>query len=112
MGRRGSTFFAACDDPGSPDGGEQIDNGEVQRAIRTVAVRPKNSVFAGSDAGGEKAATLSTIITSSTLAGVNPWEHSRDVVDETANGWPNKRLDERPLSHWTPPGAASVALAA
>lgn len=82
------------------DGRLPIDNGEVERAIRSVAIGRKNYLFAGSDAGGERAAIFYTILGSCTLAGVNPWEYLRDVLDKIANGWPNSRLDELLPAKW------------
>jgi transposase len=42
------------------DGRIEIDNNAAERALRTVALGRKNYLFAGSDAGGERAAPLST----------------------------------------------------
>lgn len=90
------------------DGCLPIDNGEVERAIRTVAVGRKNYLFAGSDAGAERTAILYTIIGTCTLAGVNPWLYLRDVLDKIANDWPNNRLEELLPSNWQPPDTKSV----
>lgn len=40
------------------DGRLEIDNNPVERALRAVALGRKNFLFAGSDAGGERAAAL------------------------------------------------------
>jgi transposase len=40
------------------DGGLEIDNNAAERALRAVALGRKNYLFAGSDAGGERAAAL------------------------------------------------------
>jgi transposase len=89
------------------DGRLPIDNEEVERAIRTVTIGRKNYLQVGSDAGGERAAILYTIMGSCTLADVNPWEYLRDVLDKIANGWPNKRLDELLPANWKPPSTQS-----
>jgi hypothetical protein len=40
------------------DGRVEIDNNTVERALRAVAIGRKNYLFAGSDAGGERAAAI------------------------------------------------------
>lgn len=44
------------------DGRLEIDNGVAERALRGVALGRRNWPFAGSQAGGERAATLYTVI--------------------------------------------------
>ena len=82
------------------DGRLPIDNGAAERAITTVAVARKNFLFAGSDAGGERAATLFTVLSSCALAGAEPWSYLRDVFDKIANGWPSKCIDELLPEAW------------
>ncbi len=91
------------------DGRLPIDNGEVERAIRTVAVGRRNYLFAGSDEGAQRAAVIYTIIGSCTLAGVNPWEYLRDVLTNLANGWPHKRIEELLPAAWKMANAARPA---
>ena len=43
------------------DGHIEIDNNAADRALRAVALGRKNYLFAGSDSGGERAATISPI---------------------------------------------------
>ena len=40
------------------DGRIEIDNNAAERSLRTVALGRKNFLFAGSDAGGERAAAI------------------------------------------------------
>jgi hypothetical protein len=93
------------------DGRLPIDNGEVERAIRTVAVGRRNYLFAGSDEGAKRAAVIYTVIGSCTLAGVNPWEYLRDVLEKLVGGWPAKRLEELLPAAWKL-AHASVVVAA
>jgi transposase len=52
-----------------------IDNGPVERLHIRAAIARKNFLFAGSDAGGERAAVAFTILGCCRLAGVNPIEY-------------------------------------
>ncbi len=94
------------------DGRLPIDNGAAERAITTVAISRKNFLFAGSDAGGERAAILFSVLSSCALAGAEPWSYFRDVFDRIANGWPAKRLDELLPMAWqaarAPPDEAAA----
>lgn len=76
------------------DGRLPIDNGAAERAITRAAVGRKNFLFAGSDAGGERAATIYSVLGSCMLAEVEPWAYVRDALEKIANGWSAKRLDE------------------
>ena len=82
------------------DGRLPIDNGPAERAITTIAVGRKNYLFAGSDAGGERAAIIYTVLGSCKTAGVDPFAYLRDVLDKIANGWPAKRIDELLPQAW------------
>ena len=44
------------------DGRLEIDNNTAERALRAVALGRKNYLFAGSDAGGERAAAIYSLI--------------------------------------------------
>ena len=52
-----------------------IDNGPVERLHIRAAIARKNFLFAGSDAGGERAAIAFTILGCCRIAGVNPIEY-------------------------------------
>ena len=54
------------------DGRIEIDNNAAERALRTVALGRKNYLFAGSDAGGERAAAIYSLIGSAKLNGTDP----------------------------------------
>lgn len=76
------------------DGALPLDNNEAERSVRGVAQGRKSWLFAGSDAGAERAATLYTILTTCKLNGVNPWTYLRDVFTKLNSGWLASRLDE------------------
>jgi transposase len=62
------------------DGLIPIDNGVVERLHVRTALTRKNFLFAGSDAGGERAAIAYTVLGSCALADVNPVEYLADVL--------------------------------
>ncbi|XXU52384.1 transposase [Sorangium sp. So ce1078] len=76
------------------DGRFEIDNGEVERQLRRVALGRKNYLFAGSDKGAERLAIGYTIFGSCRMHGVNPLVWATDVIGKLQAGWPRKRLDE------------------
>jgi len=57
-----------------------IDNGAVERLHVRAALTRKNFLFAGSDAGGERAAIAYTILGCCRLLGINPVEYLSDVL--------------------------------
>ena len=54
------------------DGRLEIDNNAAERALRAVALGRKNYLFAGSDAGGERAAVVYSLLGSAKLNGIDP----------------------------------------
>jgi transposase len=56
------------------------DNGAVERLHVRAALTRKNFLFAGSDAGGDRAAIAFTILGSCRLAGINPVDYLADVL--------------------------------
>ena len=71
------------------DGRLEIDNNSAERALRVVALGRKNYLFAGSDAGGERAAAIYSMIGSAKLNGLDPEQYLRTVLD---------RIAEHPIS--------------
>lgn len=61
------------------DGRLEIDNGVAERALRGVALGRRNWLFAGSQAGGERAATLYTVIETVKANGVDPQAYIADA---------------------------------
>ena len=76
------------------DGRLEIDNGVAERAVRGVAVGRRNRLFAGSRAGGERAAALYTVIETAKANGLEPQTYLADVLAKLAGGWPAARWDE------------------
>lgn len=60
-------------------GNLSIDNNAAERKLRPVAVRRKNYLFFGSDAGGRTTAILYSVISSAKRHGLDPWRYLRDV---------------------------------
>jgi hypothetical protein len=84
------------------DGRLEIDNGVAERALRGVAVGRRNWLFAGSLAGGERAAALYTVIGTAKANGVEPQTYIADVLAKLAGGWPATQWDELMPWHWRP----------
>jgi transposase len=76
------------------DGRIELDNNSVERAMRPVCLSRKNSLFAGSDEGGESWACLASLIETCKLNRVNPQAYFTDLLTRLVNGWPQKRIDE------------------
>ena len=63
------------------DGTVAIDNKAVERAIRPLVLGRKNWLFAGSDAGGEHAAAIYSLIETAKLNGLDPDAYLQAVLD-------------------------------
>lgn len=75
------------------DGRIEIDNNAAERALRGVAVGRGNYLFMGSDAGGERAAAIYSLIETAKLNGMDPQAYLRDVLGCIAEH-PINRIDE------------------
>jgi hypothetical protein len=75
------------------DGRLEIDNNAAERALRAVALGRKNYLFAGSDAGGERAAAIYSLIGSAKLNGLDPEGYLRAVLTRIADH-PISRIGE------------------
>jgi transposase len=84
------------------DGRIELDNNSVERAMRPICLSRKNSLFAGSDEGGENWACLASLIETCKLNGVNPQAYFTDLLTRLVNGWPQNRIDELMPWHWAP----------
>jgi hypothetical protein len=62
------------------DGRIEIDNSAAERALRAVAVGRRNYLFAGSDAGGERAAVFYSLVGTAKLNGLDPEAYLREVL--------------------------------
>lgn len=67
------------------DGGVEIDNNTAERALRAIAIGRKNYLFAGADSGGERAATIYSLVGSAKLNGLDPEAYLRHVLARIAD---------------------------
>jgi transposase len=77
---RWDAFVRYCD-----DGRIEIDNSAAERALRAIALGRKNYLFAGSDRGGERAATFYSLIGTAKLNGLGPEAYLRHVLKHIAD---------------------------
>ena len=75
------------------DGRVEMDNNAAERALRTVAIGRKNYLFAGSDAGGERAAAMYSLLGSAKLNGIDPEAYMTEVLRRIADH-PIRRIEE------------------
>lgn len=59
-----------------------------------IAIGRKNWLFAGSKAGGERAAAIYSVIETAKLNGIEPQAYIADVLEKIASGRPASRWDE------------------
>ena len=71
------------------DGRIEIDNNAAERSLRVVALGRKNYLFAGSDAGGECAAAIYSVIGTAKLNGLDPEAYLRRILE---------RLPDHPIN--------------
>ena len=76
-----------------------IDNNISERALRMVVIGRKNYMFAGSEAGAERAAIIYSLVASCKLNGHDPFVYFRDVLRRVSTH-PANRIDELLPSHW------------
>jgi transposase len=75
------------------DGRVEMDNNAAERALRTVAIGRKNYLFAGSDAGGERAAAIYSLLGSAKLNGIDPEAYMAEVLRRIADH-PINRIEQ------------------
>jgi hypothetical protein len=75
------------------DGTLEIDNNAAERALRVVALGRKNFLFCGSDAGGERAAAIYSLLGSAKLNGLDPEIYLQHVLTRIADH-PINRIEE------------------
>jgi transposase len=76
------------------DGSLSLDNNLCESQIRSLALGRKNYLFAGSDAGAQRAAVIYSITRTCALHGVAPLPYMTDVLRRIAEAWPNDRYAE------------------
>lgn len=78
------------------DGRLEIDNSAAERALRGVALGRKNWLFAGSDAGGQRAAAIYSLIETCKLNRIDPEAYLRHVLTVIADHPINRVADLLP----------------
>jgi transposase len=69
------------DDPTLP-----IHNNASERALRHVVIGRKNWTFAGSEAGGHRAAIIYSLVVTCRAHGLDPFAYLRDIIDRLPRG--------------------------
>ena len=75
------------------DGRIEIDNSAAERALRGVALGRNNYLFMGSNEGGERAASLYSLVETAKLNGLDPLAYLREVLERVADH-PINRIEE------------------
>jgi hypothetical protein len=70
------------------DGRIVAENNPAERALRAMAIRRKNFLHLGSDAGGDSAAVIYTLIGTAKLNAINPQHYLRYVLERVASDTP------------------------
>lgn len=74
------------------DGRIELDNNTAERSIRAIVLGRRNYLFAGADAGGERAANIYSLIGTCLLNGIEPYAYLRYVLERIAEH-PINRVD-------------------
>ena len=61
------------------DGALEIDNNQIENAIRPSALGKKNFLFIGHPKAGERSAVIYTLLGSCRRHGVNPFDYLKDL---------------------------------
>jgi transposase len=75
------------------DGRAEMSNNAAERSLRDVALGRRSYLFAGSDAGGERAASMYSLIGCCKLVGIDPESYLRYVFERIADH-PINRVQE------------------
>ena len=67
------------------DGRLEMSNNAAERAMKAPVLGRKNYLFCGSDAGGQRAACIYTIIETAKLSGINPEAYLTDIISRIDN---------------------------
>jgi hypothetical protein len=76
------------------DGLLPLDNNCCERQIRSLAIGRKNYLFAGSDAGAERAAIHYSLLRTAVLARIDTYAYLIKLLERLAAGWPQRRINE------------------
>jgi len=78
----------------------RLDNNAAERAIRPLALGRKNWLFVGSEAGGQAAARLLSLVQTCRAMKINPQEYLEDVF-RRLQGHNSQKLDELLPGKWS-----------
>jgi transposase len=92
------------------DGRICLTNNAAERALRGIAIGRKNWLFAGSDRGGERAASMCTLIATAKLNKIDPQVSLADLVRRIADH-PAGRPQELLPWNWHAPTAEHAGAA-
>ncbi len=76
------------------DGNVELTNNRVERELRKLVLGRRNWLFAWEDLGGERTASILTIVATCVSYGVNPRAYLHLVTTLIINRWPNAKLRE------------------
>ncbi|MGA0040095.1 MAG: IS66 family transposase, partial [Pirellulales bacterium] len=87
IGRSAGCFHRHADGLGRDLGGgrREVDNNRCERAIRQIAVGRKTWLFAGSEVGGQSAATLYSLTVGCWELGLDPLAYLTDVLERLSS---------------------------
>ncbi len=84
------------------DGDLTIDNNACERALRKVVTGRETWLFCGTDAGGERAAILYSLVATCKAHGLDPWAYLHDVLERIPSH-PNRRRADLLPQQWKAP---------
>src|SRR5664280_1415400 len=93
------------------DGRVCLSNNAAERGLRGIALGRKSWLFCGSDRGGQRAASMYSLVVTAKMNGVDPQAWLADVLSRIAT-YPVHRLDKLLPWNWTPRALAILAQAA
>lgn len=76
------------------DGRLELTNNRVERELRKLILGRKNWLFTWEDVGGERIATILTVIGTAVAHRINPRAYLHQAVRHRVDGWPIARLRE------------------
>jgi len=80
----------------------EISNNASERSIKPMVLSRRNWLFAGSEEGGQTAATLMSLIESCKRLGKNPFEYMKDVLTRFPSA-KTSQIDDFLPDRWLPP---------
>ena len=82
------------------DGRLEMSNNAAERAMKPPVLGRKNYLFCGSDAGGQRAACVYTILETCKMNGINPQAYLTDILGRIAD-YPIQQIDALLPWFWT-----------